>query len=179
MPKISVLEAYHVRLSFPDKIALVNHLNRHHKPEFIVVELAAGGRELAEYMVKHHAVPLRGIKPHGANKGVRLDSITPFLEGGIVRFSPRIVNPPDATYVHDRGDLSAELSGFPLYPTDDILDAFTHLMRFVTVAYEVFSDEDALAAASEDKLLTDEMVDPFGDDEPDEDEGDGSSVLLI
>jgi predicted phage terminase large subunit-like protein len=161
---IKIVEAYHARLNFPEKIELVRYIYRTMKPEFLVVELAAAGRELAEFIVKKYGLPMRGIKPHGANKAVRLDAVTPLMESGVVTFNPALIRGP-----HEAGDLVAELENFGLYPTDDILDAFTHLIRFITVAYEAFDSDEAGEDPGEEREDMDRPVDA----EPE------STVLLI
>jgi phage terminase large subunit-like protein len=168
-PRIKVEDAFHVKTTFPGKAELVCGLFDDYEPEYVVVERAAGGIELGEYLIKKHGIPVVGVKAHGASKAVRLEATTPFLEAGVVTFAPHL---EWASERHDdHGDLITELLRFPLYKTDDLVDAFTHGLRFITVAYEHFDDEDEY----EDDEDTEERTE---DDDPDG-HGERSQVLLV
>lgn len=134
-PEIRVEAGWHERLTWPEKISRVKALHEKFGFEWIVVELAAGGHEFAEHLLSTSNLPIRGVKVGSTNKAIRLDRITPYLENEIVTFDARL-DPRVVENKRDRGCLVEELVEFPLYDTDNILDAFVHGVRFATVVYE-------------------------------------------
>jgi len=144
-PQIRVEDGWHERLTWPEKLARVRQLYERIRPEWIVVELAAGGREFAEHLLTTTTLPIRGVKVGSTNKALRLDRVTPYMENGVITFATKL-DPRNISDVRDRGSLVDELLEFPVGDSDDILDAFVHGVRFATVVYEHFAgpedDED-------------------------------------
>lgn len=169
-PDVSVVNAFRDKLTFPEKLALVKTLVKNKRPRWVVVELAGGGREVAEQLIRTTRLGrlVRGVKPRGS-KGERLDRVTPLIERGIVTFNPELdplrLNAKNAA--EERGSVIDELTGFPIAESDDLLDALVHGLRFVSVVY------DSLDESPEDE-----------NDDPDLDERErnveeSSSVLLF
>jgi phage terminase large subunit-like protein len=141
---IKIVEAWHARLSFPDKVALVKGLYSRYKSsgfevDRIVIETAAGGQELAEHLGSTSFLgrKLMGVKARHS-KADRLDRNSPYLERGVVEFNPAL-DPMKGLVNDERGDLIGELLAFPVAAHDDLVDAFNHLIRYVTVYYEGIS----------------------------------------
>jgi phage terminase large subunit-like protein len=147
-----VTEARHYQLRFPEKIALVKRLYADHRPEGFVIELAAGGRELAEHLVAKTSIPVMPVKTRpGAGKAARLDRVTPLLQNGQIQFSPML--DPEGAEVNDVvGNLVKELLTFPVAAHEDIMDAFVHVSNYAQLLYPGEMDE----------------TEPIGDDEDDE-----------
>lgn len=143
---VKVIDAFHDKLSFPDKARLALGLLRRYKPAALVIERAAGGIELAEFLHDKYGVEAVGIKPIG-NKGARLDRVTPYIEDhgddiettSVVEFNPAL-DPEAGLRTEETGDLVSELTGFPLTDHDDILDACVHGLRYITVTYDCLED---------------------------------------
>ena len=72
----------------------------------------------------------------------------------------------------ERGEGIAEIVGFGDYPTDNILDAFTRLVYYVTTVYESF---DGLAFDDEEGDYRPRSI----DDEADDDFDDDCEVILV
>jgi len=131
--RIYVEEARHFKYTFPEKARLMKEAFATYRPDYMVVELASGGRELMEFMHENSALPLRGIKPRGS-KADRLDRVSPYIESGIVRFNPAL-DPQAGVVGPEYGDLVGELLSFPVGENDDLMDALVHGLRFATVVY--------------------------------------------
>lgn len=131
----AVLDAHHHKMRFPDKIDLIRRLNAEHHPEGFVIELAAGGRELAEYLVTRTSIPVFGVRPKaGAGKAARLDRITPLLQNAQIVFNPAL--DPEAGLVNEQnGNLVKELLNFPVAAHEDIMDAFVHVANYASLAH--------------------------------------------
>lgn len=161
--KIKVLDAFHRRVTFPDKIRIVQQLAKKYalrlSEDLVIIELASGGRELAEWLVVNTKLPVRGVSPRG-NKLDRLDRITPLVESGCVEFAP-YMNPQHAEHgASEDGSLIQELLDIPLAEHEDIADAFVHAVRFASLSFPAFAaftaaqeqlDPDEAAAADEDR----------------------------
>jgi predicted phage terminase large subunit-like protein len=157
----AVLEAHHHKLRFPDKIQLVKDLYREHQPEGFVIELAAGGRELAEYLVTKTSIPVLGVRPKaGAGKAARLDRITPLLQQGQILFNPTLH--PESGLVNDRvGNLVKELLNFPVAAHEDIMDAFVHVANYCSLAHPGVGLDDDDDDWHEDDDEYDEVEDAY------------------
>jgi predicted phage terminase large subunit-like protein len=153
--RIYVEDARHYKYSFPEKARLMKEVFATYRPDYMVVELASGGRELMEFMNENSALPLRGIKPRGS-KGDRLDRVSPYIESGIVRFDPKL-DPQAGLVGPDYGDLIGELLSFPVGEHDDLMDALVHGLRFATVVYPELVDkaieEDAEALRPTSRVM--------------------------
>ena len=174
-PLLYVADMFHLRIKFPDKVALVNHLQKVLGPEFHIVERAGGGIELMDHIEEEQRllraarklkrpIIMRGMRPQGTNKRIRLESISPYLKSAQIKFHISLKPNPDELDEDDRGDGIDEIVNFGTAGTDDILDAVCHMARFVTRVYEVFSP-------AED--------DWDEDDEDDEDDDEGGGVLIF
>jgi len=153
--RIMIIAGRKFHINFMDKIALVKELMKAHRPEDLVIELQGGGRELAEWLVENTEYPVRGIKPRGSKLN-RLDRITPYVQSGVVQFSPDL-EPGSGQVNEERGDLITDLLRFGAPGGKDIVDAFVHTVRYITLAYEGFGPSGSSG--------------PTIGDEEDEDEG--------
>jgi len=151
---IKTVDAWHAKINFPDKIKMVKGIARRLRNngielERVVIERAAGGIELADALADSTGIPLFGITPRHS-KTARLERITPYIERGIVQFSPGI-DPILPTITDERGDLIGELLAYPL-SSKDIADSFVHLVRFATLAYAGFDGIDGAAYEGDDDI---------------------------
>lgn len=166
---VRVKYARHFRLTFPEKFRLVQELAQRFRPTNILIELAAGGRELAEALVLNTRLPVRGVGAR-ASKVSRLDQVSPLLEAGRVEFPASM--DPALPYSPDEGNLIRELLDLPLGEHEDIADAFVHALRFLSLVYDSLSLAVPALRRSDDP-----------DDEDSDDEGlqgaEGSRVLIF
>jgi phage terminase large subunit-like protein len=147
---IKIVDAFHAKIGFPEKSALVRGLIRQYDPVGKVVERAAGGIELAEHLFASYGIEVDLAKPK-SSKGDRLDSVTPYLEAGIVELHPRL-NPELGFTSEERGCLVGEFTGFPFTESDDVLDSAVHGLRWITSTYPALyglGDEDDEGAGLE------------------------------
>ncbi len=148
---IKCIDAFHVKLPFPDRVRLFHRLVKKWRPKLVGIERAAGGIELAEELYDKYGITAVLPKPKG-NKGSRLERITPYLAAGQVEFNPSL-DPLEDIVTEERGDLIAELTGFPLTEHDDILDAFVYGVRWVTATRDCFVISERMLADEDGEEL--------------------------
>lgn len=155
-----VLDAAHCKLRFPEKVDFIKRIHAEHQPYGFVIELAAGGRELAEYLVTNTSIPVMGVRPRpGASKAARLDRITPLLQNAQITFNPAL--DPEMGLVNEQtGNLIKELLAFPTGAHEDIMDAFVHAANYASLAYPgVVVEHDDIPGESDDGY--DEVEDAY------------------
>jgi len=162
--------ARHFRLTFPEKLRLLPELAARYRPANVLVELAAGGRELAEWLALNTRLPIRGVSARGS-KVERLDQVTPLLESGRILF-PASSN-PKLPWNPDDGNLIQELLDLPLAEHEDIADAFVHGLRFLALVH------DSLSTAVPALRPADGSEDDEDDDPDTANASAGSRVLLF
>jgi predicted phage terminase large subunit-like protein len=167
-PHIKVVDSFRLKITFPEKVKLVQWLRKRYRPAYVLIEKAAGGRELAEHLIVNHAIGVQGVPPRGG-KGARLEASSSFIENGMVTF-PRSLH-PEADRAPDRGCLISEILGYGMVSTDDLMDSFTQLVLWTTTVYDQFVPGESAEDYDYDDDLDDDERDPSDDGE--------SCVLLV
>lgn len=88
----------------------------------VVVETVGYQEALAQVVGAEAVLPLYGFRP-GDSKELRLQAVSPYVETGKVIFA-KTLDPSMGHVSTETGDVIAELTEFPLYATDDVMDAF-------------------------------------------------------
>lgn len=140
--KIFVIGAGHARLSFFQQIRKVVGDWLKWKARRVVVETIGYQKALAQELDRMTMIPVYGFKPQ-TNKGSRLLEVSPYIETGNVIFAEHL-DPAADKVTQEGGDLVSELTEFPLYVTDDCMDAFTEGVLCVVDVYGGSILEDVL-----------------------------------
>lgn len=172
-PVIKITDAWHTKIDFDEKVKLLRDKHNENRFSDIVLEKSAGGISLFQHAVKRYRLPMRLIPVGGKRKGIWLNDALPYMKAGIVEWDPWLKD--NTGEMGERGDGVAEILNFGSYPTDDILDAVTRLIHYITTCYEVFDDVDLDVDPESDEPLI--AVDD--DDEDYDDLDDDCEVILI
>ena len=140
--RIYLLDVVNERMEFPELKRLVQAMWEKDRAHAVLVEDAASGQSLVQELQRETRMPILPIKPQG-DKEARVNSITPLLEAG------RVFLPRSAPWLFDYLE---QLCGFPTAPHDDMVDATTQALRYLTVAEEqdVVYEYDTMAALGMD-----------------------------
>jgi hypothetical protein len=147
-PLIKITDAWHTKIDFDEKVKLLRDKHKEYRFSDIVLEKSAGGISLFQHGIRRYRLPMRLIPVGGKRKGIWLDDALPYLKGKIVEWDPWLID--NTGEMGERGDGVAEILSFGSYPTDDILDAVTRLIHYITTCYEVFDDVDLDSDEDED-----------------------------
>jgi len=139
-PKIKIVDAWHTKIDFDAKVQLLREQHREHHYSDIVLEKSAGGISLFQHLVRRYRLPIRLLPVAGKRKSLWLDEAIPYLKGKVVEWDPWLIE--NSGEMGDRGDGVAEILNFGSYPTDNILDAITRIISYITTCYEIFDDVD-------------------------------------
>jgi len=120
--KMFVLSAGHAKLSFFQQFKRVVADWLKWRARRIIIETIGYQAALAQELDRVTMLPVYGFKP-SADKGTRLLEVSPYIETGNVIFADHL-DPERDQATQERGDLVSELTEFPLYVTDDVMDAF-------------------------------------------------------
>lgn len=139
-PKIKIADAYHLKIDFDAKVKHLKDEHRAKRFKDIVLEKSAGGISLAQHLVRRHRLPVRLLPVGGKSKRIWLEDTIPYFKGGVVEWWPWLYE--NTGEMGERGDGIAELVNYGSYPTDNIMDAITRGIYYITTCYEVFDDVD-------------------------------------
>lgn len=128
--KIYILDAWKGRPSFLNQMEKVKETWRLFKELYIGIEANNYQDALRQVLMESESFPLVPMKPGNQRKEERLRGITPYIESGMVLW-PNHFNPEDPAYDGARQNLFEELTGFPLWKNDDLVDAFVWAMRLL------------------------------------------------
>jgi predicted phage terminase large subunit-like protein len=122
--KVYLLDVTRERLNFPDLVKLVTRLaNRHDHPKVLLVEDAASGTQLIQYLRREQprGVPLPIAQRPDGDKVTRMSRASARIEAG------ELLLPNEAPWL---ADFERELLGFPNARHDDQVDALSQLLNW-------------------------------------------------
>jgi predicted phage terminase large subunit-like protein len=122
--EVFVLDVLRERLNFPDLVkAVVRLANRHQAPKAMLVEDAASGTQLIQYLrhVQPKGVPLPIPRRPDGDKVTRMSRASSRIEAG------ELLLPHEAPWL---ADFERELLGFPNAKHDDQVDALSQLLNW-------------------------------------------------
>ncbi len=136
--RIYLLDLVNERMEFPELKRLVQAMWEKDRAHAVLIEDAASGQSLVQELQRETRMPILPQKVVG-DKEARVNSITPLLEAG------RVFLPRSAPWLFNYLE---QLCGFPTAPHDDMVDATTQALRYLTVAEEqdVVYEYDTMAA---------------------------------
>jgi len=155
--KIYVLDAGRRKLTFLKQARMVVEQWRKWNASWVVIETIGYQEALAQYLDDTVIMPVHGFKPK-TDKEARLEAVTPYMETGRVLFASHLdPDAEDSVVSMVKGDLVTELMEFPLYGTDDMVDAFTEGVHAIMEKYqEVVADAQDEADERAGRYMRDE-----------------------
>ncbi len=121
-----LLDVVNERMEFPELKRLTQAMWERDHAEAVLVEDAASGQSLVQELQRETRMPILPQKVLG-DKEARVNSIAPLWEAG------RVFLPRSAPWLFDFLD---QVCGFPAAPHDDMVDAMTQALRYLTDAGE-------------------------------------------
>ncbi|MDD5308687.1 MAG: phage terminase large subunit [Deltaproteobacteria bacterium] len=121
--KAYIVDAWRARLSAPEQVERIVKEAKHWNKATVLVEDVAYQASLAQFL--HQQEPwlnVQLVRPQGS-KRMRVNRIAPHLKNGQVVFASQM--DPARLAKPNRGDLVSELLDFPLGRHDDMVDALT------------------------------------------------------
>ncbi len=158
--KIFVVGAGHARLTFYQQFKRVIGDWSKWRARRVVIETIGYQKALAQELERVTMIPVFGFKPQ-KDKGTRLLEVSPYVETGNVIFADHL-DPLADKVTQERGDLVSELTEFPLYVTDDCMDAFVEGALCVVGVYGGSILEDVLREYDEEDDFWHEWDDDDG-----------------
>jgi len=129
MPEVYVMDAHQRRCGFPEQLAIIKAGFERVKPDVILVESVAYQEALSQQLLHTTILPVIPVVPNG-NKHMRLESVSPLFQNGMVFFSERL-DPDKNLKVQWRGDVVGQLLDFPFGDGDDLVDALSQGIRYM------------------------------------------------
>jgi predicted phage terminase large subunit-like protein len=120
--KVYLLDVWRGRADFPTLARQVHRLAERDDPNKIVIEAAAGGQSLIQYLRSNSSLPIVKMTPKG-DKQARLEGVSAYFEGG------RVLLPKEAGWL---AAYETELCGFPGAAHDDQVDSTTQALLVLT-----------------------------------------------
>jgi len=140
--RIYLLDVVNERMEFPELKRTCQAMWERDGARAVLVEDAASGQSLIQELRRETRMPILPVKAVG-DKESRVHAIAPLFEAG------RVFVPRSAPWLYDYLE---QLCGFPTAPHDDMVDATTQALRYLTVAEEqdVVYEYDTMAALGMD-----------------------------
>ncbi|MPZ24686.1 MAG: phage terminase large subunit [Dehalococcoidia bacterium] len=115
-----LLDVYRERLLFPELLDIARRHARLCGANLVLIEDASSGRQLLQTLRHETNLPLKAM-PADADKTVRLQTVSPFIERG------RVHLPKDAPWL---GAFMEEVLAFPNAKHDDQVDSMSQFLRW-------------------------------------------------
>lgn len=117
-----VLDVFRQRLEFPELEKAIPLQFAKHRPNYVLIESEASGLSVIQTLRRNTTIPIDEVYP-AADKVARANEITGYLAAG------KVFIPDSAPWLVD---FLEELTNFPDSPHDDMVDAFTYALRYLT-----------------------------------------------
>lgn len=117
-----ITDVWRSRLQSPQLLAKIKDMAEIHKPDLILIEDAASGQSLIQFLRNETRLPISAV-PVSGDKVLRANIVSPKIESGCV-YIPE--------YAKWKNDFIIETAEFPFSAHDDIVDALNMLVRHLS-----------------------------------------------